>query len=110
MDWLKNFSAAITICDKAGTITYMNEQAAAMFAGSGGYDLIGKNLSECHQTSSTEKMAEIIRTGKPHIYTTEKKGIKRFFYQAPQIENGEVVGIVDLAMEIPFEIPHFIRS
>ena len=26
------------------------------------------------------------------------------------IEPGEVLGIVDLAMEIPFDIPHHIRS
>lgn len=110
MDWSKNFSAAITICDKEGIITYMNDQAAAMFAASGGYDLIGKNLSECHQQASTDKMDEIMRTGKPHVYTTEKKGIKRLFYQAPHIENGEVLGIVDLAMEIPLDIPHHIRS
>jgi len=110
MNWTKNFSAAITICNKEGVITYLNVQAAAMFANDGGYDLIGKNLLECHQQSSTEKMAEIMRTGKPHVYTTEKKGTKRLFYQAPHIENGEVLGIVDLAMEIPLDIPHYIRS
>jgi sensor histidine kinase regulating citrate/malate metabolism len=110
MNWTKNFSAAITICNKEGVITYLNDQAAAMFANNGGYDLIGKNLSECHRQSSTEKMAEIMRSGKPHVYTTEKKGTKRLFYQAPHIENGEVLGIVDLAMEIPLDIPHHIRS
>ncbi len=110
MDWTTDFSAAITICNKEGIITYMNEQAAAMFVNSGGYALVGKNLSACHQQSSNEKIAEIMRTGKPHIYTTEKNGTKRLFYQAPHIENGKVLGIVDLAMEIPFDLPHFIRS
>lgn len=110
MDWQKEFSAAITICDKEGVITYMNDQAAAMFANNGGYDLIGKSIFECHQQSSNEMIAEIMQTGKPHIYTTEKNGIKRLFYQAPHIEKGEVLGIVDLALEIPFNIPHHIRS
>jgi hypothetical protein len=49
MDWIKIFSAAITICNKEGIITYLNDQAAAMFANNGGYDLIGKSLFECHQ-------------------------------------------------------------
>lgn len=110
MDWQNNFSAAITICNKEGIITYMNDKAAAMFAGNGGYDLIRKSLFECHKAPSNEKIFEIMQTRKPHIYTTEKQGTKRLFYQAPHIENSEVLGIVDLAMEIPFEMPHFIRS
>lgn len=110
MDWMNNFSAAITICNKEQIITYMNDRAAAMFANNGGYNLVGKSLSACHQQSSTDKIADIMQTGKPHVYTTEKNGTKRLFYQAPHIENGEVRGIVDLAMEIPFDIPHHIRS
>jgi hypothetical protein len=110
MDWQKEFSGAITICDRSGIITYMNDQAAAMFAGNGGYDLIGKSIFDCHQQASNEKIAEIMITGRPHIYTTEKNGIKRLFYQTPHIENGEILGIVDLGLEIPFDIPHHKRS
>jgi sensor histidine kinase regulating citrate/malate metabolism len=110
MDWAKNYAAAVTICDKEGIITYMNDQAAVMFANNGGYDLIGKCLFECHLQSSNDKMAEIIQTGKPNAYTTEKKGKKRLIYQSPHIENGEVLGIVELAIEIPFTMPHHVRS
>jgi transcriptional regulator with PAS, ATPase and Fis domain len=110
VDWTKNFAAAITICDKEGIITYMNDQAAVMFANNGGYDLIGKSLFECHLQSSNDKIAEIMQTRKPHAYTTEKKGIKRLIYQAPHIENGAVIGIVELAIEIPSDMPHYIRS
>jgi sensor histidine kinase regulating citrate/malate metabolism len=110
MDWEKNYSAAIAICNKEGIITYLNDAAAAMYVNNGGYDLIGKSLFECHKPSSNDKMADIMRTGKPHTYTTEKKGIKRLIYQAPHIENGDVLGIVELAIEIPFDIPHHIRS
>lgn len=110
MDWTKNYAAAITICNKEGIITYMNDQAAVMFASNGGYDLVGKSLFECHIQSSNDKMVEIMQTGKPNAYTTEKKGKKRLIYQAPHIEKGEVIGIVELAIEIPSSMPHHVRS
>lgn len=111
MDWAKDFTAAITICNKDGIITYMNDQAAVMFTNNGGYDLMGKNLFECHlQQSSNEKIVGIMQTGKPHSYTIERKGQKRLIYQAPQIENGEIIGVVELAIEIPFDLPHHVRS
>jgi hypothetical protein len=57
-----------------------------------------------------KKIAEIMQTGKPNAYSIEKKGKKKLIYQAPQIENGEVIGVVELAIEIPFDMPHHIRS
>jgi transcriptional regulator with PAS, ATPase and Fis domain len=110
MNWTKSFSASVTICDKEGNITYMNDQAALMFSNDGGYDLIGKSLYKCHKQSSNEKIEEIMRSGNPNAYTIEKKGIKKLIYQAPHIENGEIVGIVELSLEIPFDMPHHIRK
>lgn len=110
MEWSKEYAAAITICDREGIITYMNDQAAVMFKNNGGYDLLGKSLMDCHKQSSNDKIAEILKTGKPNAYTTEKKGTKRLIYQAPQIEKGEITGIVELAIEIPFDMPHHVRS
>ena len=46
---------------------------------------------------------------KPNVYTIEKNGIKKLIYQSPWFENGEMKGLVELSLEIPFEMPHFIR-
>jgi hypothetical protein len=46
---------------------------------------IGKSLFDCHQQSSNEKIVEIMQTGKPQIYTTEKQGKKRLFYQSRRV-------------------------
>ena len=110
MDWSKNFSAAITICNKEGIITYMNDLAAETFSNDGGYNLIGKNLSGCHSKNSNDKIKEILKTGIPNVYSIEKNGKKKLIYQAPQIENKEITGIVELSIEIPFDMPHHIRS
>jgi transcriptional regulator with PAS, ATPase and Fis domain len=105
MDWTKEFSAAITVCDKNGIITDMNEKAATTFTDDGGYALIGKNLFDCHTNASNEKIKQIMDQKKPNVYTIEKNGIKKLIYQSPWFEKG----LVELSLEIPFDMLHFIR-
>ena len=107
--WIKEFPAAITVCDTNGTITEMNQKSAAVFGNDGGYDLIGKNMFGCHTDASKEKIKEIMNKQNPNIYTIEKNGNKKLIYQSPWFENGEMKGLVELSIEIPFEMPHFIR-
>ena len=40
----------------------------------------------------------------------EKKGIKKFVYQSPWYQEGQYAGFVEFVLEIPFELPHFVRS
>jgi hypothetical protein len=44
------------------------------------------------------------------MYTTEKNGIKKLVYQSPWYKDGQYAGFVEFVLEIPFEMPHFIRS
>ena len=46
---------------------------------------------------------------KPNVYTIEKNGIKKLIYQSPWFEKGVMKGLVELSLEIPFDMPHFIR-
>ena len=110
MEWTKEFSAAITICDLKGKITYMNDKAAAVFDNDGGRNLIGKYLSECHSQASNDKINEIIETGNTNVYTIEKKGKKKLIYQSPSFENNQITGIIEISFEIPMEMPHHIRE
>jgi transcriptional regulator with PAS, ATPase and Fis domain len=109
-NWIKEFPAAVTVCDKEGIITEMNDKSAVTFSKDGGYDLIGKNLFNCHSQNSIEKIKELLNENKTNAYTIEKNGVKKLVYQAPRIENGEVKGLVELVIEIPFDMPHFIRQ
>jgi transcriptional regulator with PAS, ATPase and Fis domain len=108
--WIKDFPAAVTVCDNSGIITEMNEKSAEIFKDDGGYNLIGKNLLGCHSNASNEKIRQIMDSEEPNVYTIEKNGKKKLIYQAPWYENGEMRGLVELSIEIPFEMPHFIRS
>jgi len=109
-NWAKEFPAAITICDTEGIITDMNEKAAEVFKDDGGYGLIGTNLFGCHAAASNEKIKQIMSEKRPNTYTIEKNGKKKLIYQSPWFENGEMKGLVELSIEIPLEMPHFVRS
>ncbi|MBZ0201311.1 MAG: hypothetical protein K8H86_15690 [Ignavibacteriaceae bacterium] len=109
MNWQKEFPAAITVSDAENKIIYMNDKSLQAFANDGGSKLIGSNLFECHSEPSNEKIQEIISGKKPNVYTIEKNRKKKFIYQTPWFEEGEYKGLVELSIEIPFDMPHFVR-
>ena len=80
--WADEVDCAVTVCDTEGVILYMNEKARATFAKHG--DLIGRNLFDCH--------------------------VRKMIYQTAWKEHGEIRGLVEISMEIPAEMPHYIRK
>ncbi len=109
-DWMEEFPGAVTVSDRDHIIVYLNAKAAKTLAAEGGKDLIGRNLMACHKHRSIDIIERIFRTGEPNAYTIEKKGVRKFIYQAPWRKGGEVAGLVELSMEIPFDLPHFVRD
>ncbi|MCX8010861.1 MAG: PAS domain-containing protein [Ignavibacteria bacterium] len=108
--WEKEFNASITICDTNGTIVYMNDKAIKDFEKDGGKSLIGKNVLDCHQEPSKSQLKDMLLLQKSNVYTIEKNGKKKMIYQSPIYEKGEYKGLIELSIEIPFDLPHFIRS
>jgi transcriptional regulator with PAS, ATPase and Fis domain len=109
-DWMKEFPGAITLCDTSGRILEMNDKAEINLQADGGRELIGKNALDCHPEEARLKFEKMLETASKNIYTIEKNGVKKLIYQVPWYANGEYAGFVELALEIPFELPHFIRS
>jgi transcriptional regulator with PAS, ATPase and Fis domain len=110
LDWIKEFPAAITVCDTKGIILEMNDRSAAIFAKDGGRKLIGTNVLDCHPAAAREKLETMMSKESKHVYTIEKNGVKKMIYQTPWYRNGIYSGFVELSFEIPFELPHFVRS
>jgi PAS domain-containing protein len=109
-DWVQEFPGAITVCDTQGLILEMNDLAAQMFAAEGGQALVGTNLLECHPQGAREKLEEMLASPHKNVYTIEKAGQKKLIYQTPWYLDGDFAGFIELAVEIPFEMPHFVRS
>ncbi len=109
-DWIKEFPAAVTVCDPQGVILAMNDKAALTYEKDGGYDLIGRNMLDCHPEQARIKTEKLLADREKNVYTIEKNSIKKLIYQSPWFKGGHYAGIVEISLEIPFEIPHFLRS
>jgi len=109
-EWIKEFPAAITVCDEAGVILEMNDKAAKTFESDGGRELISKNMLDCHPEPARTKTERLLASREKNVYTIEKNGIKKLIYQSPWFKDGRYAGFVELSLEIPFELQHFIRS
>ncbi len=108
--WMREFPGAITVCDRAGTILDMNERAIATFAAQGGKALIGRNVLDCHPEPSRSTLCSLLADPRPNVYTIEKQGQRKLVYQTPWFEGGAAVGLVELVLELPAEMPHFVRQ
>ena len=107
--WFKDFPGSIVVCDTQGIILEMNAKAVQTYA-KDGEELIGANLLDCHPEPARTKLQVMLAAGQPHIYTIEKNGVHKLVYQVPWSENSEYQGIMELVLEIPEKIPHFIRG
>ena len=110
IDWAREFPGAVTVTDTAGTILYMNRRAAEVFAADGGAALVGTNVLDCHPEPSRTMLAEMLRTERPNVYTIEKKGVRKLIHQSPWYRDGRYAGFVELSLELPAEMPHFVRG
>ncbi len=110
MDYFKEVNLAVTICDKEGKILEMNDKSRKTFLKPGQEDLIGKNVLDCHPEPAHSLLADMLQNPRTHVYTIEKKGVKKLIYQTPWYVEGEFMGFMELSMEIPFEMKHCVRG
>ncbi|HVM71694.1 MAG TPA: PAS domain-containing protein [Anaerolineales bacterium] len=108
--WVKEFPGAVTVCDPAGIILEMNDRSARTFAEDGGRALIGKNVFDCHPEPARTELKRLMDGRQPNVYTIEKNGVKKIIYQSPWYQDGVYAGFIELSLEIPFEVPHFVRG
>jgi len=109
-EWVKEFPAAVTVCDEDGIILEMNDKSAKTFEKDGGRKLIGLNMLDCHPEPARTKTERLLAAREKNVYTIEKDGVKKLIYQSPWYRCGKYAGFVELSLEIPFELQHFVRS
>ena len=108
LEYFHNVPFSVTVCDKDGKILEMNETAERVL--SHGKHIIGQNLLDCHPEPARTKLTEMLKNHNLNTYTIEKNGVKKLVYQSPWFENGEFAGYIELSMELPAEMPHFVRQ
>lgn len=109
-DWAQEFAAAVTVCDREGTIIYMNDESAGAFSRWGGAGLVGRSLYDCHPEPARTKLRDLMAQKRTNVYTIEKQGRKKLIYQSPWYRQGEFMGLVEISIVLPDEMPHFVRQ
>lgn len=69
-----------------------------------------KNLFDCHGERSREIIRRLLADGGTNVYTIEKNGVRKMIYQTAWRVDGVVGGLAEISMEIPAEMPHYIRN
>lgn len=107
---LEEMNVAVTVCGVDGEILEMNGKSCTTFLKPGMDSLIGKNVLDCHPEPARAKLKSMLEKPHSNAYTIEKNGVKKLIYQTPWYENGEFRGLVEFSMEIPFDMPHYVRK
>ncbi len=88
----------IVICDLDNVIIYMNPAAVKAYEKRGGAALIGRNLLDCHNPESGEKIKRIVDwfasdTGHNIVFTTHNdKENKDLYMVALRDDDGKLIG------------------
>lgn len=108
-DWAEHMHCAITVCDREGTVIYMNERSRETF-NKNGESMVGKNLFPCHQKRSQDMIRHMMESDTTNCYTISKNGAKKIIFQSPwKDDNGEVQGMVEVSIILPEELHHYQR-
>jgi len=110
VDWAEEFNGAITVCDRKGTIVYMNQRSVEQFQNYGGAGLLGTNLLDCHPEPSKTRLKEMLEQPVDNMYTTEKDGKTKIIYQTPWYQSGIFQGVIEISFQLDGAMPHFFRK
>jgi hypothetical protein len=108
--WIKEFAGSVTVCDRDGIIVDLNDAAARDFANRGGYELIGRQILDCHPEPCKTKFASLFKSRRQNIYTIQKDGRRKLIVLIPWSLGGEFAGYLEMDLEIPWDMPHFNRD
>jgi hypothetical protein len=64
----------------------------------------------CHPPDAQAKLREVLASGRPNVYTIEKKRKKKLVYQCQWRKGRRVGGVVQFVIELPRDMPHHVRA
>ncbi len=104
--WTDSLSGcAVTVCDAGCIVIYQNTRSIEVNG-----DVRGKSLIPCHSERSRRIIAQLLYEGTPNAYTIDKRGQRKLIYQTPWHRDGRICGLVEFSLEIPADMPHYVRA
>ncbi|MCQ2282808.1 MAG: PAS sensor protein [Bacteroidales bacterium] len=106
-DYLENVpNIAATVCDKEGIVLYQNKRAIDCDG-----DVVGKNLYNCHGEKAGAMIRHMIESGESNTYQIIRHGKHKLLHQTPWYDaEGNVAGLIELAINLPDQMPVFNRD
>ncbi len=71
---------------------------------------MGRSVFDCHPPHARLKTEALYVEQRPNHYTIRKRGQRKIIHQLPWYVDGKFAGVVELAIPIPDELPHFERG
>lgn len=97
---------AATVCDKEGIVLYQNKRAIDRDG-----SVVGKNLYNCHGPKAGAMIRQMIENGTSNTYQIIRHGRHKLLHQTPWYDaDGNVGGLIELAIDLPDEMPVFNRD
>lgn len=102
---LEQDEAAIVLCNLLHEIVYMNPVAVRRYANHGGSQLLGKNILDCHNKASREKMLAVCRwfqesPSHNKVFTTHNaKENSDVYMVALRSDDGTLIGYYERHMD-----------
>ena len=89
--------SSIVICNLKHEIIYMNPAAVSSYAKRGGDKLIGRNVLDCHNPESREKIQQVVEwfaADESHniVYTFHNEEQNKDVYMVALRDDGELIG------------------
>ena len=103
--WADELSCAVMVCDTEGVVLYQNLRSIEVNG-----DVRGRSMIPCHNERSRGIIARLLAEGGTNAYTIEKRGVRKLIYQTVWRTEGTVRGLVEFSLEIPAEMPHYVRG
>lgn len=103
--WADELDCAVTVCDTEGAVLYQNSRSREVNG-----DVQGRSLLPCHSERSRAIIRRLAEEGGKNVYTIEKRGVKKLIYQTVWRADGTIRGLVEFSLELPDELPHYVRS
>ena len=104
-DWVRDYPAAISVCDTEGTIIALNRLAAENFRRDGGERLVGTSLFACHPEPANAIIRRLLAEHTANTYFVEKQGRRKLVHQAPWYRDGVFAGLSETIIDLPADIP-----
>ena len=106
-DYFENVpNIAATVCDKEGIVLYQNNRAIDRDG-----DVVGKNLYNCHGEKAGAMIRHMIEADESNTYQIIRHGKHKLLHKTPWYdEDGNVAGLIELAIDLPEEMPVFNRD